>query len=278
MQYSKYYIFGRKILKFEDILKKVTEEKIKEFGERSVGPEEYPNMIETILKAFKLKCKKINSKDARLAVMNGRPCLCIMILEENNLNTFNKFFGDNNNKKKIFKEENFNFVDKNKNDIKYKGHVVVLTSIEENCLKFLNSYGNNWEDQGYSRLKDENVFLKASLRERKFLDVYWDKDDLSEEEIELFNNNYLSFIKQASNYLMDSNKDIKKELEKEFKCPNPKCEKSLNLEYFELKFYQEHKKNDEADSRKLKVKCLNCQYEFESDEITTLLYLKNICS
>ena len=111
----------------------------------------------------------------------------------------------------------------------------------------------------------------------KFLDVYWDKEDLSEEEIKLFNNNYLFFIKQASEYLKDSNKDIKKELEKKFECPNPNCKIVASLKHFKLEYYQEHN-NDEADSRKLKVKCLNCQEEFESDEITTLLYIDNICS
>ena len=58
-----------------------------------------------------------------------------------------------------------------------------------------------------------------------------------------------------------------------------KCKKILFLKKFELKYYQEHFENNEADSRKLKVKCLDCQDEFEFDSITTLLlYIYNICN
>jgi hypothetical protein len=133
-------IFGRKIEKFEDILKKVKEEKKRNFGDGKVLNQDYPIIFKSILEAFKLKCNEVDSKQARYAVMKGRPCLCIMYLKETSRDFFNQFFEKDENKKKIFTKETFKKNNNMKNP-EYKGHVVVLTSIEKNCLKFLNSYG-----------------------------------------------------------------------------------------------------------------------------------------
>ena len=54
------------------------------------------------------------------------------------------------------------------------------------------------------------------------------------------------------------------------------CETELSLINFELILEQEHIANDEKDLRKLKIKCLKCEKLFESDSMTTLLYLNNI--
>ena len=59
----------------------------------------------------------------------------------------------------------------------------------------------------------------------EFMDIYWEESDLIEEEIEKYNNNYLSFINQVSKYLSQPNIDIKKELEKEVICPE--CKNNL---------------------------------------------------
>ena len=89
--------------------------------------------------------------------------------------------------------------------------------------------------------------------------------------------------------------NIKKDLEQKVDCPM--CKKQLNLNNFQLIFKQEKlnkqlkdnneninniifEKNDENDEnddkRKLKIKCYDCNEEFESDSITTLLYLFNL--
>ena len=106
------------------------------------------------------------------------------------------------------------------------------------------------------------------------MDVFWYESDLTQNEISLYYNNYLAFIKQASNYLSDPNINIKEELKKEVQCP--KCDKNLHLESFELNLHQNHGNNIGEELRKLKVKCLECQQEFESYSITTLLYISTI--
>ena len=138
-------------------------------------------------------------------------------------------------------------------------------------MKFLNSSGEKFGDKGYFKIEDENV-----LDHLEFMDIYWEESDLTKEEIEKYNNNYLSFINQVSKYLSQPNIDIKKELEKEIICP--KCKNNLPLNKFELILYQKHRKNDDIERRKLKIKFLNCNKDFDSDSITTLLYLYNICN
>ena len=46
------------------------------------------------------------------------------------------------------------------------------------------------------------------------MDIFWYESDLTDEEINNYNNNYLTFIKQASNYLSDSNINIREEQKK----------------------------------------------------------------
>ena len=144
-----------------------------------------------------------------------------------------------------------------------------MVEIEENCLKFLNSWGKDFGDNGYFRIENENVLDKI-----KFMDIFWYESDLSQEEINKYNNNYLYFIRQASNYLSNKNINIKDELKKEVQCE--KCGQILNLDNFDLILYQTHFDNDDNDVRKLKVKCLKCNQEFISDPLTTLLYIQKI--
>ena len=201
--------------------------------------------------------------------MKGRQCLCYFCLYEKEWNTFIKFFEDKNNKNKIYDRHDIIINNNNKNNNKQKviGHAVVLTSIEENCLKFLNSYGTEWGDNGYFRIKDHN-----SLRKMEFFDIYWEKKDLSKEEKDKYEKEYKLFIKQASYYLSQPDLNIKNDLEKEVKCP--KCSQKLNIDNFELILYQKHKANDETDTRKPQIKCIKCNNIFESDLMMILLYIK----
>ena len=229
-------------------------------------------IVTKILSIFKLRAKEVSPDEARIAIMKGKQCLCHFCLFKEEWKNFNAFLEDEKNKKRIITPNKILIKNiKYDNDTKVLGHVVVLISIEEKCLKLLNSYGRDEGDNGYFGIKDHK-----SLRKMKFVEIYWEKDDLTKEEKDQYKNNYFPFIKQASNYLSEPDLNIKKDLQKEVKCPM--CKQNYNLNNFELILYQEHKENDETDTRKLKIKCLNpkCNELFESDSITTLLYLKNL--
>ena len=260
-------VFGRKIEKFDNILKKIKEkEKVNNNSERKKGRNTF-KIAKKYLEDFKLRGEEINATEARKAVMKGRPCLCRFYLDGNQWHNFFKFF--EKNPKGILTEDIINEKSKEKIDETGGGHAVVLIEIEENCLKFLNSWGKDWADKGYFRIKNEKV-----LKKLKFMDIFWDETDLTNEEKNSYNNNYLRFIKQASNYLSNSYIDIAEELKKDVECPI--CKEKMSLTNFELILEQNHINNDEKDLRKLKIQCLKCKNLFESDSITTLLYLNNI--
>ena len=262
-------VFGRKIEKFEYIMKKVQNLKEKYLGEQSVTAKYYFEIVVRILRDFKLRAKIITPIEAKIAVMKGRPCLCYFSLREERWNNFREFFAKSPKgilTQKILKGNNICDTKKPPSL-----HAVVFISIEENCLKFLNSWGREWGDEGYFRLEKEDV-----IKNLYFIDVFWEEKDLDKKEIDTYNNNYLSFIKQASNYLSIDNYDIKKKLLEKKECPG--CKEKLFLENFDLKLNQRRNKNDNTDNRKLKIECLKCNHIFEDDEITTLLYLYNICN
>ncbi len=261
-------IFGRKIPKFGDILNKIlTKTKAFNDNEKNQGRNVF-EIAKEYLNLYKLRGKIISANEARKAVINGRPCLCRFFLDKFGWHNFSEFFLNNPKgilTKQIMNQKPYNCNINNTSG----GHAVVLTSIEKNCFKFLNSWGKSFGDEGYFRIENEKV-----LNDIQFMDIFWYESDLTDEEINKYNNNYLSFIKQASNYLSDSNINIKDELKKNVKCP--KCHQESSLENFELILHQNHEQNNGAELRKLQIKCNKCFRTFESDSIMILLYIYTI--
>ena len=228
-------IFGRKIPKFGDILNKIlTKTKAFNDNEKNQGRNVF-ELAKEYLNLYKLRGKIISANEARKAVINGRPCLCRFFLDKFGWHNFSEFFLNNPKgilTKQIMNQKHYNCNINNTSG----GHAVVLTSIEKNCLKFLNSWGKNFGDNGYFRIENEKV-----LNDIQFMDIFWYESDLTNEEINIYNNNYLSFIKQASNYLSNSNINIKEELEKKVHCLI--CNEELSLQSFELILHQNHEEN-----------------------------------
>ena len=271
-------VFGRKIPKFKDILDRLMKNENAWNDTKENQGRRVFEIAKKYLGDYKLRGREISASEARNAVIKGRPCLCGFYLDKRRWHNFSEFFEKHPKDiltRKILEENHPNCIIDNEEG----GHAVVLTEIEENCLKFLNSWGDSFGDKGYFRIENENVI------NFKYMDIFWYESDLTQEERDNYNNNYLSFIKQASNYLSDPNINIKEELKKNVKCP--KCQKESSLKNFELILQQkeedtilhqkkEDTKNIGAELRKLKIKCCKCSQNFESDSIVTLLYIDNI--
>lgn len=58
---------------------------------------------------------------------------------------------------------------------------MVLIGCDPNCLTFINSWGQEFADGGFFRVKDQSV-----LNDTKFYDVYWTLNDLKQSEIETY--------------------------------------------------------------------------------------------
>ena len=139
-------------------------------------------------KRFKIKCKKVCEEDARKAVIDTRPCIVRFGLTKKQWEIFDEFYKQN--PKGVLTKDIINV---DNTDSKKKGHAAVLTHIEKDgCLKILNSYGSQWGDDSYFRVKNGDVL------NMKFCEIYYDFSILEDKEKEKFNNwmkNVEGFIK-----------------------------------------------------------------------------------
>lgn len=138
---------------------------------------------------FKIKCKKVCEEDARKAVIDTRPCIVRFGLTKKQWEIFDEFY--KNNPKGVLTKDIINV---DNTDSKKKGHAAVLTHIEtDGCLKILNSYGSQWGDEGYFRVKNGDVL------DMQFCEIFYDFSVLGDKEKKKFNNwmkNVEGFIKE----------------------------------------------------------------------------------
>jgi len=129
------------------------------------------------------------------------------------------------------------------------GHVVVLMRCEPNCLMFMNSWGDEWGDRGFFRIKNAEVLPKM-----RFFDVYWEEYDLLPSEIQAFKQEGTDVAKNIS-------QDLTSVYNLDYKCP--KCDGISKV------------KDYIGDL--LEAKCPICHMEFEPDHVGIMqsLYLSS---
>ena len=67
-------------------------------------------------------------------------------------------------------------------NLEYANNSNNLTSISKDYLKFLNSYGKDFGDNEYFRVQNTDAL------NIKFVDICWNKCDLSPDKINFYNN------------------------------------------------------------------------------------------
>ena len=265
-------IFGRKLEKFENILSYILklENAKKTDKDKDQGRPTFEVAMKHLSK-FKLRGKEINSKEARIAVMEGRPCLARFELNKYQWYNFGNFF--EKNPKGILNRKILETDNEFKNISNISGHAVVLISIEENSLLFLNSWGNKFGDNGYFRIAEESV-----LNNLKFMDIFWEENDLTNEEKDYYNSYFLNYIRNTSEFLTKSNLSIKDLENRKEKCSQ--CKHDSYFKDYKLIHTHQHHENDDIDYRKLKIKCPICQKNLEqskiSPELNIYLYINSI--
>ena len=175
-------IIGRRKISFDKLREKII--KLASI----IGKRYTPIILEIIADMCGFHFCEVNEEGARKAIIHGRPCVARFGLNEEQWKRFLDFYKEKpyeiltegimnpkNYQNKLEDEEKNN---NEKNTI--FGHAVVLTHISRNYLKFLNSWGNDFADNGYFKIE------KASVLNVKFYDIFWTKSDLSIKEIEEF--------------------------------------------------------------------------------------------
>ena len=156
------------------------DEMISEHGESFPDTGE---VLEKICPKYRLHCLKVCIKCAKEAIINKRPVVAKFRLTDDEWAVFRKFFKRNKNPLGILTKDELDVGKRPTNPSPgTKGHAVVLTSYNSQCLIFMNSWGEEWGDNGFFRVQNAEV-LGNQL---EFFDVYWKLDDLNEVEKEKY--------------------------------------------------------------------------------------------
>ena len=140
-------------------------------------------VLDEFLVNYHLHHNIINENKARKAIMKNWPCVAKFNINERQFENFIRFF--ENHPKDILTKKIVNQPNEYPEGEKKYGHAVVLTHISKGYLKFLNSWGNDWGDNGYFKVENADVLGI------EFSEIYWDKSDLSPDEI----NSYKVYMK-----------------------------------------------------------------------------------
>lgn len=152
-------------------------------------------VLDEFLVNYHLHHKIVNENGARKAIMKNWPCVAKYNINERQFQNFLRFF--NNHPRDILTKKIVNEPNGYPNGKRIHGHAVVLTHISKDYLKFLNSWGTDWGDNGYFKVENADVLGI------EFSEIYWDKSDLSPDEIKSYNIYMSNLKKEMDNELFN---------------------------------------------------------------------------
>ena len=183
---------------------KLREEFINRFGRDGANTS---LVLQKMCPKYRLRCKQVGLKGAMKAITSSRPVVATFWLTKNEWKCFGSFFLLN--PKGILTNEEINIAARLHNTPTF-GHAVVLTSFDSQCLRLLNSWGETWGNVGFFKVQNADVLGL------EFIDVFWETEDLTEEE----RTYYEKHGSEVTRKLMDKLPSLTRA---EFKCP--KCRK-----------------------------------------------------
>ena len=139
--------------------------------------------MKRVLPRYKLHFQHVYPDELRKIIWNGRVCVASFYLNGIQWYNFSKFFNDPEKKKLVITAEDLNRKPTNEElqgqDLESGGHAVVLIDVREDCWTFINSWGEQWADNGQFRVHPKAMKVT-------FYDVFWYERDLTQREIRLF--------------------------------------------------------------------------------------------
>jgi hypothetical protein len=136
-------------------------------------------VLEEICPLNRLQCRQVDVNGALKTVAAKRPVVAKFRLTVDEWESFSKFYSSHPTGTCILTKRD---LDTTKRNLKSKtgGHAVVLTSFDSKCLRFMNSWGDNWADMGFFRIESADVLGI------EFIDVFWTLNDLTKNEEEYY--------------------------------------------------------------------------------------------
>ena len=175
-------IFGRKIETFETYRENI----IKYACKKYIDGGRIDEKTEKYFNKQRLRIEKITEQQVQSAKMHGKFIVCHFYLTEAHWDKFEEFY--EKHKKEVLTEEYINNkLDPTKN--KVSGHAVLLVDYQKDYLKFLNSWGSNFGDNGTFKVKNGNVLSPIPFFPIEFYDIYYKDEDLTKEEKKYYSKN-----------------------------------------------------------------------------------------
>ena len=184
---------------------KLREEFIKGFGSHSASTF---LVLQKMCPKYRLRCKQVNLNGAMEAITSSRPVVVTFWLTDHEWKVFSNFF--RSNKEGILTKEEIDIAARPPNTPTI-GHAVVFTSFDSQSLRLLNSWGEIWGNMGFFRVQNADVLGL------EFIDVFWETEDLTEEERTYYEKHGSDVARTLMNSLLSLQRA-------EFKCP--KCSKT----------------------------------------------------
>ena len=170
-------ILGRTIKPFDHY-----REKLIKFGsKKNIDGGNIENKgVKKFFKENKIHFEIIEASEAKKALMKGRFIVLTFYLNKAQWENFSDFF--TSNETGILSKEILN-KDCEVESEPYDGHSVLLIEIKGNYLRFLNSWGSDWEDGGTFKLENASILKPYNTEELpKFYDIFFYENELSSEE------------------------------------------------------------------------------------------------
>lgn len=202
-------ITGRQLPSFNSI----RDHLLNQFGRKGQNTKK---VLDKVLHQYRLRYHKVNEKGAKKAIINLRPCVARFYLTALQWYNFGQFF--RYNKTGILTSEIINRKCTVPLNEVNGGHAVVLINFGEDHLIFLNSWGEDWGDNGKFRVKDSSVLGGVD-----YYDVYWTEKDLTPYEKQA----WIARRTVTITYMIWS--QFKKLPETKMKCPHCKTYSQAKL-------------------------------------------------
>ncbi|XP_044171755.1 uncharacterized protein LOC114970722 [Acropora millepora] len=130
------------------------------------------HVLNEICPDYRLQCETVDAIGAMEAISAKRPVVATFHLTGAQWDQFGKFYDEN--PRRILTRSYLDSKHVSTSDA--GGHAVVLTSYDADSLRLMNSWGDDWAEQGFFRVQNSNVLGL------EFFDVFWTLDDLTKKE------------------------------------------------------------------------------------------------